>query len=527
MGKNKLNYTGRKYLATNPDVDIVKIKTERNSLGTLKTVLVLLGVALQFCLLVLAYHYLLTFFKWFTIVSIVFSFIACIYVLSSNKNSQSKPIWVFFLLICPTFSYLIYIGSSVRVFWGKRKKIYNKILERSYAHIGVSNCEIKNKEIENECKYLQKAGNFVSYTNTDTKYFPSGASLFDDVLAELERAERFIFIEYYIIANGILLNKFLTILKEKVKQGVDVRIIYDDFGSHGSLKRATKKEIKNAGIKLFTFNKVLPQFKILYNFRDHRKIVVIDGKVAYTGGANLADEYVNEKRSHGYWKDAGVRIKGPAVDGFTLMFLRQWEFVSKQEVSYEKYLRLSEPTNNSSVVVPYADGLDYPDNIGKNAYTNLIANANEKLYIMSPYLVVDDTITNLLINKAKSGVDVRIILPGIADKQIVYIVSRNSAEKLIESGVKVYTMKSSFVHSKVLLNENDAIIGTMNMDLRSFYQQFECAVLLNDKNTLVEIENDFRTTFEQSVLIDETNKKRNKFLFRVVAGIVNLVSPFM
>jgi len=515
------------HIAKNQDANVLKLKTERNGWGVLKTLVVILLIVVQASIFLLSYLYFISFFRWFSLFSFIMSFITSIYVLSTSKNSQSKPIWILFLLVCSSFGYIVYFISNERFFWGKYKKRYNKILEKSNKYISKTNDESTNILIKNECKYFETSGNFTTFSNTDTKYFPSGSKFFDSIFADLEKAKQFIFMEFFIISNGNLLKKIISILEEKVKQGVDVRIIYDDLGSHGSFKNKTKKNIKNKGIKLLSFNKLLPRFSAILNYRDHRKIIVIDGRIAYTGGTNLADEYINEKRLHGYWKDAGIRLNGPAVDGFSLMFLRQWEFVSNKEENYARYLNLSENTDNKYSVIPYADGLEYPDNIGKNAYTNLISNANHMIYIMSPYFVIDDTINNLLINKAKSGVDVRIILPDIADKKFVYIISRNNAEKLTAYGVKVYTMNNSFVHSKVLLTENSAIVGSINMDLRSFYQQFESAVYLNDEQTLLDIEKDFLSTFTLSTQLNSTNLKRNKPLFRVIAGITNLISPFM
>lgn len=503
------------------------VKTERNSFGTIKTLFVVFAVMLQLVVFILGYLYLFSFFRWFNVFSFIMSIITSLYVLSTTKNSQSKPIWIFFILICSSFGYIIYILSQEKVFWAKHKKRYVKILDKSYKCLRSQEKYKATKEVLSESEYLKTAGKFNSFSNTKTKYFSSGAVFFDSVLEEIRKAKDFIFIEYFIISDGVLLKRFLSILEEKVKEGVDVRIIYDDLGSHGSFKRKTKKKIKSIGIRLLSFNKLLPKFSMFLNYRDHRKIVVVDGKVAFTGGANLADEYVNEKRLYGYWKDAGVKIEGLAVDGFTLMFLRQYEFISCKDEDYGKFLNKAEKHDNNSIIVPYADGLEYEANIGKNVYTNMIANASEKLYIMSPYFVIDDTINNLLINKAKSGVDVRIILPEIADKKLVYIISRNTAEKLVLSGVKVYAMKNSFVHSKVVLTENSAVVGSINMDLRSFYQQFESALYLNDKQTLIDIEKDFEDTFNKSTQFKKETLKRNKFSVRVIAGITNLISPFM
>lgn len=517
-----------RYLALNPEADILKVKTERNGLGALKTAIVLFLMLLQLTLFIVTYLYLVSFFKWYLIASLIASLITCIYVLSSNKNSQSKPIWILFLIICFAFSYVIYIIANERVFWSNNKKRYNHILTESYKYQASFEAIDADKIVLNECKYLEKSGNFVAYTGSDCKYYPSGVGFFDQMIEDLKEAKHFIFMEFFIISDGVLLERVLQVLEQKVNEGVDVRIIYDDLGSHGTIKSRTKRWIKKLGIKLYSFNKLLSKFSVLLNYRDHRKVVVIDGKVAYTGGVNLADEYVNEKRSHGYWKDCGVRMVGTAVDGYTLMFLRQWYFVSKtKEFDYQKYINITTKTENSSIFVPYADGLEYSDNIGKNSYVNMISNSNEKLYIMSPYYVVDDTINSLLINKAKAGVDVRLILPEVADKKLVYIISRNNAEKLVENGVKVYTMKNSFVHAKLMLNENSAIVGSINLDLRSFYQQFESSLYLNDPKVMADIGADFEDTFKKSTLVTKQNMRRNKFTFRLLAGIVNLISPFM
>jgi len=522
--------TNLQHLATHQSSDFVKIKSERNGLGTLKTLIVVALIAIQAGVLAYFYVRFMYLFNWFAIMSLVLTAITCIYVLSTNKNSQSKPMWILFLIVCFAFGYIIYFMSDDKVFWYRNRKAYNKILAKSYKY-QAKQLDIEalstNHQVRGECAYFETSGNFVAYTNSDSKYFADGASLFDSILSDIEKAKKFVFIEYFIVSDGVLLRRLVDILQEKVKQGVEVKIIYDDLGSHGTLKSKTKQFIKKAGIEILPFNRLLPMFNVMLNYRDHRKIVVIDGEIAYTGGANLADEYINEKRQYGYWKDAGIKVKGPAVDGFTLMFLRQWEFVSRKEISFDNYLNLAKKTTNDALFVPYADGLEYPENIGKDAYTNIIANSNKRLYIMSPYFVIDDTLRNMIINKAKSGVDIRIILPEVADKKIVYIISRNTAEKLIPYGIKLYTMKNSFVHSKVMLNETSAVVGSINMDLRSFYQQFESALYTNDKQTLKEIEADFEETFEKSNFIGKKNMKRKSAAFRLVAGVVNLISPFM
>ena len=520
------NNTGK--IKQSEHIFALKLKTESNGLGVLKTLIVLFLIALQAALLVLSYLFFLQIFSWYLILSICLSLITCIYVLSSDYHGQAKATWVLFLIVCFSFAYVIYFLSDKHVLFAKSKKKYNAVLKKTETMQQQLDLSLlDNMEVKSNCSYLYNAGRFVAYNNSKTMYYPSGAGLYDDILHDLKNAKHFIFIEYFIISDGVLLNRFLNILKEKAKQGVDVRIIYDDMGSHGTLKRKTKKKIKSYGIKLQVFNRLVPIFNIALNLRNHRKIVVIDGKVSYTGGANLADEYVNEKRSHGYWKDSGIKIEGKATDNLTLAFLAEWEFLTNEQIEYNKYLNLAEEKSADGIVVPFVSGPNYPYSIAQNMYANEISNAKEKLYIMTPYFIPDETLYNLIINKARSGVDVRIILPHIADKKFVYIVSRNNAEKLISCGVKIYTMTSSFVHSKVVLTENSAIVGSINVDLRSFNQQFESAVYTNQNSTLNQIALDFINTINHCEQITDKNKKRNKISYRILAGLFRLISPFM
>ena len=261
------------------------------------------------------------------------------------------------------------------------------------------------------------------------------------------------------------------------------------------------------------------------NYRDHRKIIVVDGRVAYTGGSNIADEYVNEKHMHGYWKDTGLRLEGEAVDSMTLFFLRQWEFITKKKFDYAPYFGRYERFECLGTVTPYVGGPEYGLTICKSMFENVISVARERLYIMTPYFIPDDSIVQSLINKALSGVDVRIILPSVPDKYYVYLVTRDNAEKLIKYGVKIYYYKDSFVHSKLVLTESCAIIGTVNFDMRSFYQQFEDAVVTDDGEALAAVAADFENTFPDC---DNPDKAAKNGLMRAVAiTLLRFVSPLM
>lgn len=511
-----------------PDFKTVKIRTEINGQGILKMLVVVSLIAVQLIIFICLYIWLALAFKWYLLISFILSLGTCIFVLSSNKNGQSKAVWILLLILCFSFGYILYFLSDERIFFKAAKKRYSLIFGAA-AKYNSQYIEPKNasKAVCNDSRFLFEAGKFTSYDRTAIKYFPSGGQLFDDVLLQLEKAEKFVFIEYFIIADGVLLNRIFDILAKKVKCGVEVRIIYDDMGSHGGLSHRMKRKIKKAGLKLIAFNRLIPRFSVALNYRDHRKMIIVDGKTVYSGGSNLADEYINAKRMFGYWKDTGVRLDGPAVDGFTLIFLRQWEYLTKLKEDYEQYFGLSEKFDNSFAVIPYADGLDYKFPIGKNVYENIISGAKEKLYIMMPYFIPDDTVTNLIINKALSGVDVKIILPGIPDKAFVYKVSRCNAEKLLDYGVKLYCMKNSFVHSKLVISENCAVIGSINMDLRSFYQQFECAVYTNDSQTMQDICQDFENTFLDSEQITEENQISSNVLNRIFFGVLQLFAPLM
>jgi cardiolipin synthase len=309
-----------------------------------------------------------------------------------------------------------------------------------------------------------------------------------------------------------------------MKEGVDVRIIYDDMGSR-VLSLKTRKLIKKSGGQIRVFNKLLSRFTFSLNYRDHRKIIVIDGRVAYTGGCNLADEYINEKRMHGYWKDAGLRMTGEGVDALTLTFLRQWEFIVRKNIQYEQFLNHWEKAQSTSTVIPYVGGPEFEQPICKSVYENVITSAKRKLYIMTPYFVPDESIMQDIVNAALSGVDVRLVLPAIPDKLYVYLLTRDNAEKLTKYGVKVYYVEDAFVHSKVVLSESCAIIGSANFDMRSFFQQFENCVLTDDNGLMGDVERDFEQVFADSLLVE---KQQKRGLFNAIAvSALRLVGPLM
>ncbi len=503
---------------------VVKIKTERNGRSLVKTAFTLLIVFMQLGIVIVLSLLFAIGLKWYIAIMAVLSLISAVSVLSSHRSAQAKAAWVMFILLFFMFGFIIYFMSNDRIMYRKARKRHRAIYAKTIKYALPESEPKPSREMKYLGGFLKNCAGFEAYRNTRVEYFASGASVFDDVLEKLESAEKFVFIEYFAIADGLLLNRFRDILERKLKQGVDVRIIYDDMGSR-VLSSKTKKSMKKAGAQIRVFNKLLSRFTFALNYRDHRKIIVIDGKTAYTGGCNLADEYVNEKRMHGYWKDSGLRIEGEAVDAMTLIFLRQWEFVTRKPVDYEKYIKRYERFYAESTVIPYACGPEFEISVAKSVYENVVSAARKKLYIMTPYFIPDDSITQDLINAALSGVDVRLVLPSVPDKYYVYILTRDCAEKLIKHGVKVYYLKDAFVHSKTVLTENCAVVGSVNFDMRSFFQQFENAVVSDDRGLMRDLESDFEDCFANGNLMEQPESKG--FLLWFATAILRLVSPLM
>ncbi len=524
--KSKKLRENRRNRVHSPDYRVVKIRTE-GKVGAQKTLTVGFFILFQLAILITLYLGIVSSFLWYIFATYVIGFFCCLHVLSSNRNGQSKTIWILVLLLFSSFGFIFYFFSLEKVFFGRAQRRYRKIFERTdrYTPQYILNNEIA-PETENIAEYLYGVGKFATQ-RANMQYYSSGFMLFDDICERLKTAEKFVFIEFFIISDGILMNRISDILCEKALNGVDVRIIRDGMGSHGTLPRKLRSKLIKAGIKLYSFNPVLPLFSFALNLRDHRKIVVVDGKTAYTGGCNIADEYVNEKRMHGYWKDTGLKIEGAAVDGLTLSFLRQWEFVTGKTEDYSAFLNLYEKMESGSIAIPYADGKDYNRNICKGVYTEIMAGARRKLYIMTPYFIPDEVTADMLAQKALSGVDVRLILPGIPDKPYVYKVSVDNAERLLPFGVKVYKMKYSFVHSKLILSENCVSVGSANFDLRSFYNQFENGVFTDDFEILEQVSDDFEKTFLKCEQINEKNCLRRKFSHRLLTGFLRLFAPLM
>ena len=382
-----------------------------------------------------------------------------------------------------------------------------------------------------QIEYLDKFAGFPVYENTRTRYLSPGEEIYKVLLQELEKARAYIFLEFFIIEEGIMWNSILEILKRKAAQGVDVRILYDDIGCFLRLPKDYPKKLKSCGIRCLVFNKFKPLLTATQNCRDHRKIVAIDGKVAFTGGFNLADEYINAIHPFGHWKDAGVWLEGEAAWSMALIFLQMWMMNGNSEEDVTKYYPWKEVpcpvVKNDSWVQPYADAPYDSENVSEHVYLQIINTAKHYVYINTPYLVVDDSMLSALSLAAKSGVDVRIVTPFRWDKRLVHFTTRSYYRELIRAGVKIYEYSKGFIHSKTFVSDDTvATIGSANLDFRSLYLQFECGVWMYKTEAVTELRDDFLKTLEICHEVRE-EECRGNMVTRFFQDFLRLFAPLM
>lgn len=351
--------------------------------------------------------------------------------------------------------------------------------------------------------------------------------MLEALLPELERAEKYIFIETFILEEGIMWDSILEVLKRKAAQGVLVRVLYDDMGCFLTLPPDYAQKLAQYGIEAAVFNPFQPFLTVKQNNRDHRKITVIDGKVAFTGGINLADEYINAVEKYGHWRDSAIYLRGDAAWSFALIFLQMWQLVTKQREDIDQYRPATDFTTHDGFVQPYADSPTDDDNVGEHVYLQIINNAKRYLYINTPYLIVDDSMISALCLAAKSGVDVRILTPHRWDKRIVHFTTRSYYRELLRSGVKIYEYTIGFNHAKTFVSDDAvATVGTTNLDFRSLYHHFECGTVLYGSRAVMEVKEDFLNTLPICHEITQQELRSNVFV-RMAQDVLRLFAPLM
>lgn len=491
-----------------------------------KGIVVGLGVILQIVITLLIDLFLI---EKLWIINLLYAFLRIAIVISLIKYSKNYSYtlpWIIIVLLFPVVGTLLYIIIGQNK---KSSKILKSIvsLENSSKKYLVQDEKIKKEfEDKSHLKYLYNFSGYPITKNNDVTYYPLGEDMFKDMLKELKKAKEYIFMEFFIISYGSMWSSILSILEEKVREGVDVRVIYDDAGCIATLNNNYYKELESKGIKCIAFNPLNPISGVIMNNRDHRKILVIDGLVGFTGGVNISDEYINVTHPYGHWKDTGVKIIGDAIWNLTVMFLTMWNATKKEDKDFKKYKReFKDLKENRGYVCPYGETPLDDEEVGKDIYLNIINRSNKYVYITTPYLIIDTDVINSLILAAKRGVDVRIIIPGIPDKKITYTLSESYIESLIKGGVKIYKYTPGFIHAKVFVSDDHiASVGTLNLDYRSLYLHFECGVYLEDVLCIKNIKRDLDATIAKSHMVTK-KEARVGVIKNIWQTILRLFAP--
>ena len=501
---------------------------------TQRVVITALLIVLQALLLFGFIWKLDNYFVYFYAGSVLLSLLITLGIINSKSNPAYKIAWLIPILLFPVFGGLVYLlFGSDRTGRYLRKKLQgigtemDNVIGEAHRRSGA---EQLPPDAANQSRYISHCAYCPPYQNTTTEYLPLGEVKFERMVEELKKAKHYIFLEYFIIQEGKMWNTILDILRQKAAEGVDVRVIYDDMGCIMILPTGYDKTLEQMGIKCRIFNPFVPILSSRFNTRDHRKICVIDGNVGFTGGINLADEYINAYEKHGHWKDTSILLKGEAVFNLTVMFLSMWDYLdgTTGKTDYSRYYPTVWDENAKGYVQPFADNPLDDEAVGETVYLNLINKAKRYVYITTPYLILSSEMFTALTSAAKCGVDVRIITPHVPDKWYVHAVSRSHYQPLIEAGVKIYEYPPGFIHAKTFVVDDDyAVVGTINLDYRSLYLHFECAVWMYQTPSVAQVRDDFFKTQQISQEITLEECRSLSFPRRLGRSVLRVFAPLM
>lgn len=469
---------------------------------------------------------------YFYIALIITEIMVVIKIIGSNENPDYKVPWLLFVIILPIVGFMLY-------FMFNERKLPKKIVKRfKRFNDSLNYDDMKNHEdlkkhdrlISSHAQELCTIANTNLYKNTNIEYFKIGEDMYQSMIEEIKKAKRFIFLEYFIIEEGIFWNSILDILKEKVKDGVEVKVVYDDIGCMSTLPGNYYKRLNQDGIEAVPFSKLKGQADGEFNNRSHRKILVIDGNVGFTGGINIADEYINEFNKYGHWKDTGLKLEGDAVNELTKLFLTDFyiNIKKEQELDFSKYYVKTNISNNS-FVIPFGDGPNpvYEKQIGKTVIMNILNQAKDYVYINTPYLIIDNELMRTLENTALRGVDVRLLVPHIPDKKLIFEMTKSNYQILIKSGVKVYEYVPGFVHAKSYISDDIVgMIGTINLDYRSLTHHFENGVWVYNDQVILDMKQDYLESLEKSIYMNNI-KAKDKLFIKLIKSVVRIFSPLL
>ncbi len=466
--------------------------------------------------------------------TVLFTGIMMLWLLNSQINPTAKITWLIVIMLLPVFGLLLFLYTKSDIGHRALKQRMAQIISETKGVILQDQEDMEQFSKENHgaaslARYMQRSGCHPVYRGTEVTYFPLGEEKFLELLKQLEAAKYFIFMEYFIIDEGMMWGRILEILAKKAAEGVEVRVMYDGTCEFALLPHDYPARLKALGIQCKIFSPVSPFISTHYNYRDHRKITVIDGHTAFNGGINLSDEYINQTKKFGHWKDTAVMLKGEAVKSFTLMFLQMWGIDEKKK---ETKQYLSYPTlavkNAKGYVIPYGDCPLDQDKLGERVYMDILNRSLEYVHIMTPYLILDGEMETALKFAAERGVEVVLLLPGIPDKAIPYALAKSHYLSLLESGVKIYEYTPGFVHAKVFVSDmREAVVGTINLDYRSLYHHFECATYLYQTTCISEMEADFQKTLKQCRQVTMETARNEKWNVKITGYLMKVLAPLM
>ena len=468
-------------------------------------------------------------YAWLRPFFMVISTLVVLWLVNKDENPAYKITWIILILVVPVLGGLLYLCVGNKKPSRRIRRTLQPILDDMENVMLMENEKSHNIQdgADYGITYLSDLG-YGTYQNTETKYYSLSDYGYGDLLKDIRHAKHYIFMEYFIVSEGLMFETIIKLLKKKVQEGVEVRFIYDDVGSLTTVPYGFEKQLEAAGIKCVVFNPFIPFLSVAMNHRDHRKICVIDGYIGYSGGFNLADEYINAKMRFGHWKDTGIRLEGDAVWNLTAMFLSIWNAYRHEDHEYTQYkphIHNQDTYHEKGYVVAYGDSPLDEERTGEDIYLNLIQQAKHEVLIMTPYFIIDDTMMKALTMASKKGVQVKIITPGVPDKKNVYKVTRSYYHSLIQEGIEFYEYTPGFMHAKVVLCDNKvATVGTINFDYRSLYLHFECNVLLYETMTIQDIHKDFMETLSLCQKIDQKHSQRFRGLYE---AILRLFAPLM
>lgn len=499
-----------------------------------RTLFVILAFLIQFAMLISLYLWLRDYSLIAYGVFVVLGILVVLHLFNSRANPDFKVVWMLPMLVFPIFGALLYFYVLTQPGTRLLRKRLQVLSERTEKYLQQDQevrerLEQESGQMSHFSDYMYHFGHCPVYDRTQAVFYPLGDDWFPQMLEELKKAEKFIFLEYFIVEEGILWNSVLEVLKEKVKEGVEVRFMYDGMCVLALLPYFYPRLLQEDGIKCKMFSPIKPMFSSHYNNRDHRKILVIDGKVAFTGGTNLADEYINKRERFGHWKDTAVMLKGSAVEKFTYLFLEMWNVSEQQPEDYDRY-RSPQPEGiaQDGYFIPYGVSPFGEERTGKRVYLDILNTARRYVHIMTPYLILDYEMMMALVYAAKRGIDVKIIMPHIPDKKAVFALAKTYYNELLEAGISIYEYTPGFVHAKIFVSDDDkAVIGTVNLDYRSLYHHFECGVMLYKSSEIAAVEADYQNTLEKCQVVTEADYARQGIWNRMTGRVLRMFAPLM